>query len=143
MSTRPYRWTESDLIKALTVAKGLGPVRHLEITREGPINIAMADGQVIPVLIPAASQKKDRDGFVYFVKAGRRGDVKIGFSNDPKRRLASMQTSISKDLVLLGAIPGTMDDEADLHAKFAHLRTRGEWFKHTKELQAFISGALK
>jgi len=63
--------------------------------------------------------------------------VKFGFSKDPHRRVRSLQTGSSEELVLLESISVPEDRvreyERLLHSEFAHLRTRGEWFRISGE----------
>ena len=63
--------------------------------------------------------------------------VKFGFSKDPHRRVRSLQTGSSEELVLLESIAVPEDRvreyERMLHSEFAHLRTRGEWFRISGE----------
>lgn len=67
-------------------------------------------------------------GFVYLMRHGRAGTVKIGYSKNPKEREETLQAE-DPDLNLLASWPGTTDDERALHTRFADLRTRGEWFR--------------
>lgn len=71
-------------------------------------------------------------GHTYFVQ--RRKRIKIGHSGAPHQRL----DSLGKPLKVLAIIPNTIISERDAHAKFAHLRVKGEWFRTAPELYAFI-----
>jgi hypothetical protein len=56
--------------------------------------------------------------------------VKIGYTGgDPLGRLRGLQTGLPFKLSLLWSVDG--DFEADLHARFAAYRVRGEWFDLT------------
>ncbi len=79
-------------------------------------------------------------GFVYFIQAG--DAIKIGFSKNPPDRLAGLQTSHHEDLLLLGSIKGTPEDERNHHQMFCHLQLRGEWFRAEEELVEYINSAL-
>lgn len=68
---------------------------------------------------------------VYFLVDGGADSVKIGMSNNPKKRQASLQTGSTESLLLLGTIEGGRDVERSLHERFAEYRIRGEWFKWT------------
>jgi len=74
--------------------------------------------------------------FLYCI-ANNNGMVKFGFSKDPHRRVRSLQTGSSEELVLLESISVPEDRvreyERLLHSEFAHLRTRGEWFRISGE----------
>jgi hypothetical protein len=65
---------------------------------------------------------------VYFVCDVVTQEIKIGHSRTPAKRVAELQTGNAHRLDLLGAIPGTEDDESALHNRFAAHRLQGEWF---------------
>src|SRR5262245_4249723 len=71
---------------------------------------------------------------LYFVLNHRSKAVKIGHSDDPAGRLDTLQTASPDRLKLLGVCPGSKLEEAQLHARFAHLHIRGEWFRAAAEL---------
>ena len=81
--------------------------------------------------------------WVYFLRSGENGPIKIGFTGSaPTARLAALQTGNPEPLRLIGAIPGTMADEGKLHDRFAEAWLQGEWFRPVPELLAFIEGAV-
>jgi len=80
---------------------------------------------------------------LYFIRKGLSGEIKIGISVNPYKRIKTLQTACVEDLHLLGHIPGTYADEAKLHRKFHENRLRGEWFEGTPDIVAFIDGVLK
>lgn len=83
----------------------------------------------------------DSDGVVYFIQAGRHGLIKIGKTKGRvKDRLAQLQTGSAEELRLLITIPGYSKREQELHTRFRHARERGEWFRPSQELLAFIDG---
>ena len=65
-------------------------------------------------------------GYVYFAQSG--GRIKIGFSNNPWARISEFKIS-NPDITLLGAFPGTIEDERKLQEKFRDLLFLGEWYK--------------
>lgn len=78
-----------------------------------------------------------RRGFIYFVRSS--GFIKIGFTeSSPRRRLKNIQIGNPNEVVPIKSIRGTRITEAEIHAQFAGLRVRGEWFKATDELLAAI-----
>lgn len=80
---------------------------------------------------------------VYFIRSGHDGDVKIGFSGAaPMTRLAQLQTGNPKTLRLLCAVEGNASTERRLHARYAALRTTGEWFQAAEPLLSFIDGVV-
>lgn len=59
-----------------------------------------------------------------------RWHIKIGVSNNPIKRLKSLQTGNSHQLQLVKAISATAPRrvETSLHHQFRHYRQAGEWF---------------
>lgn len=101
---------------------------------KGPLDRARA------VKRDVKARDNNRPGFVYFIQADIGSDIKIGFSTDPCRRMADLQTAASRPLNLLATIPGTVQNEKELHAQFSAHRTVGEWFKPDESILAFING---
>lgn len=87
-------------------------------------------------------QTMDKRRVVYFISASpnlRVGClVKIGMASNARRRLAAIQVHHPKPLHLLATITGGRPLERDIHERFAESRTRGEWFRITPELKAYI-----
>jgi len=75
-------------------------------------------------------------GFVYAIQSGAL--VKIGWSKDPVRRMAKIASDCPEGAALLGAMPGTRDDEAELHRDLSVLRFRGEWFHFDHRLRELV-----
>lgn len=67
---------------------------------------------------PEEWEKPDRGGFVYLVRNIRNGLVKIGFSKHPLRREKTLQSQ-EPELETLALWSGTMQDERNLHKRFA------------------------
>lgn len=78
---------------------------------------------------------------VYFIEDNIER-IKIGFSNDPQKRLRELQTGSSNSLHLIGSIPGGKHLESKLHSNFAHLKLKNEWFHATQGLRGFIEMEL-
>ncbi|MGR4927335.1 GIY-YIG nuclease family protein [Bradyrhizobium sp. CAR08] len=80
---------------------------------------------------------------VYFARAGHDGPIKIGYTaSDPLDRVGDLQTGCPWRITLIGAVSGTTQDEARLHALFPHLRLEGEWFRPEPELIAAVDSLL-
>jgi len=80
-------------------------------------------------------------GYIYFIQRITGGPIKIGYSNNPQKRLATFQTSHHERLVILGCVHGDIPYERHLHRQFAGYRIRsdGEWFQDCREIRMFIS----
>ena len=86
-----------------------------------------------PAPVPAVKE------WVYFIRAGTSGPIKIGKAQNVRVRLSTLQTSTAVPLHVLGIVAGGRDRERELHEQFAHLRLRGEWFVPEPELLQFIT----
>lgn len=77
----------------------------------------------------ASAQTPSIGEMVYVVQSGDDGPIKIGFSNDIKRRLLQLQGSHPYRLRLLASFVGGEALERRLHEKFKFHRMQGEWFE--------------
>jgi hypothetical protein len=77
-------------------------------------------------------------GYVYFMRVDGRGPVKIGFSVNVAQRLSNHGVSNSGKPVLVASMHGTKATEKRLHNKYGDLHIKGEWFKYTGALKAFV-----
>lgn len=75
-------------------------------------------------------------GWVYFIRCGE--FIKIGFSTDPRRRLADIQSHMPHDAELLLAFAASEKVERQLHRKFGAMRHRNEWFRAEQALVTHI-----
>jgi Meiotically Up-regulated Gene 113 (MUG113) protein len=65
--------------------------------------------------------------------------VKIGVAEFVNNRLAGLQTASPFELRIVGYDKfGDRNDEGRLHARFGHLRIKGEWFRFTEEIRDYI-----
>lgn len=76
--------------------------------------------------------------WVYFIRQGIGGPIKIGRAKNPERRRRHLQSANPYPLHLLAIMPLFSDEEERLHEAFAHHRLMGEWFKPVPELLAYI-----
>lgn len=81
---------------------------------------------------------------VYFVEALGARRVKIGFADDPAKRLLQLQTGCPFELRLLFSVPGDRHLEREYHRKYAHLRVDkdSEWFFFDADLKQLIDAAM-
>lgn len=103
---------------------------------EAGAQIAETESQVTrsEAFIKRAGVKPQATGAVYFIQAGENGPIKIGYSNEPWGRLATLQTAHYEKLRLLGVTTGDVDSERALHKRFAPFRLEGEWFSFAQDI---------
>ena len=77
---------------------------------------------------------------VYFIEAEGLGLVKIGCADDARKRIGDLQVGCPVNLILRGVqhVDDASGHERSLHRTFAHLRTRGEWFRIEGDLAALM-----
>lgn len=76
---------------------------------------------------------------IYFIKC--RGRVKVGFSEDPWRRMYKVSADAPFPCELIGVMDGDRAEEARIHAKWDHLHCHREWFKASAEFLGWIASA--
>lgn len=78
--------------------------------------------------------------FVYFLLGRRAKFVKIGCSDNVKRRVKQIARSnpIGKVGRLLGCIEGDFSVEQRLHETFAQYHERGDWFRYCGSLRRML-----
>jgi hypothetical protein len=74
---------------------------------------------------------------VYFIR-GANGLIKVGVSRNPVRRVRAMQSANACKLELLFYVAGSFPMEHEIHGRFSHLRSQGEWFEPADELLDFM-----
>lgn len=78
------------------------------------------------------------DNRVYFLYNRNTREIKIGQTHYMGKRKADLERAEGCELELLATMDAPLV-ERELHHKFAHLRTRGEWFRSDRELRDFIA----
>lgn len=90
------------------------------------------------VLRDRRAQREGKQGYVYLITEALPGGAlryaKIGYSVNPKKRVAELQTGNPRTLVLLYMMPGTEEDERRMHREFASDNVLAEWFMITPSL---------
>ncbi|WP_158551953.1 GIY-YIG nuclease family protein [Komagataeibacter melaceti] len=71
---------------------------------------------------------------VYFIRSGSDGPVKIGSTNNVRRRMQMLQTGSANQLVLLRAFVGGEAEEKAIHNRLSRFRVSGEWFEASDEV---------
>ena len=66
---------------------------------------------------------------IYFIQDTVTRAIKIGYSTNPQKRLKHLQNSNQNKLVLLYAMHGELEHEAELLQRFDKFKMEGEWFK--------------
>ena len=71
--------------------------------------------------------------YVYFLRAGTKGAIKIGIAEDVEKRIENLQVGNAFKLNVIGLIKCESREEARykesrFHKFFARQRIRGEWF---------------
>ncbi len=76
--------------------------------------------------------------YVYCIRRRDTAEIKIGIAIDPIQRAREIQKCHGGALELVLAVPGSSAMESDVFARFARLRKRGEWFRESPEILAWI-----
>jgi DNA replicative helicase MCM subunit Mcm2 (Cdc46/Mcm family) len=79
----------------------------------------------------------DNKSQIYFI-TDCEGLVKIGISQDPKKRINDFKSGNHRKFKILHTFPGDRDIEFFFHRLFAHYQVNREWFKIEGLLKEFI-----
>ena len=77
--------------------------------------------------------------FIYFVQDTVLKYIKIGYTNNIKRRIKDLQVGNPHKLELIAQINGGKNKEERLHKKFDKYNIRNEWFEPNEEILKYIS----
>jgi transposase len=137
LGTRITHYTMWRIVKEMREAKGLkGTGASGRRPNSAAATLATAVGKPDPNRpLPKARVRK---GVVYFLKNGVRGQVKIGFTENLKGRISSLQGATPDAVAVIGTIPGTRKTEMKMHKRFAEYRVRREWFRIEGSLAKFL-----
>lgn len=85
------------------------------------------------------------DSFVYFLLHPANGQVKIGYSREPIKRVKAHRASNAGEIVCLGVIYGSKNLEGYIHDDLQFYRTAGkkEWFYYTENVKKYIDMIIK
>lgn len=71
---------------------------------------------------------------VYFAQEHDGGPVKIGFAENPRKRVISLSQKLGVALRIVRIVDGGRHAESWFHEKLAHLGRGGEWFDYSPEI---------
>lgn len=123
------QWTEFIAARDLTQERAEEYMRRSEPVPPG--------AQPPPVLRP------ERASFVYFVRRGHDGPIKVGSASHVPSRIKGLQCACPEGLVLLATVPASALTERQAHKQFAAHRIRGEWFRPDPEILTYIESLKK
>jgi hypothetical protein len=120
--------------EALDRLAGLGAVERRDVATLDLVRLCIVDEEcsLLTLRGEAATTKQ----YVYFLRS--RGLIKIGFSTNPKQRIKSIQAGWPHKVYVIKVVQGTRQYEASLHARFAGLHAKGEWFRADAAIESFI-----
>ncbi|QIG75050.1 hypothetical protein EVC14_052 [Rhizobium phage RHph_I3_18] len=79
---------------------------------------------------------------VYFMREiGGAGLIKIGFSDQPERRVSTIKYQEEKNVEILAVIDGGRTVERMLHSQLEGDRVSGEWFEPTERVLELVKSA--
>ena len=77
--------------------------------------------------------------YIYVILDPLQFAIKVGFSNDPIKRLATLQTAHSRsELKLLNIFEGGLEEETLIHLELYKHRLKGEWFDFNQEVKDYL-----
>ena len=99
------------------------PIKHIN-----EIHRTRAEGRT------CVPKKPAKGAYVYLLHDVDQNLLKIGFSEDPRRRFKQISNANTNKLECLGYIPGSKTNEANLHRRWAKHNKKLEWFEHQDDI---------
>jgi len=79
-------------------------------------------------------KKRAKGAFVYLMHDIDQNLLKIGFTENPKRRFKEIANANTNKIEFLGTIPGTKTNESNLHRKWKRFNAKLEWFNYDDDI---------
>ena len=76
------------------------------------------------------SKLKRKGDCLYFIQSSKTGEIKIGRSKHPQKRLKNLQTGNPNTLKIIISLEGLGWREKELHETLKRWRGSGEWFSY-------------
>lgn len=141
---RVYRLMRSGEIPVSVIAKKhmVVPARYVEAIEADGLVVERA--RITPHYVYFIGPLRTRTAFLMCKPLVQRDhDIKIGISDDPDKRLKSIQTGSAEKLGIWAFMEfesrdAALEAEGVLHSTFQRARRSGEWFRLTRELSDFI-----
>lgn len=86
--------------------------------------------------------KTRRRSQVCFILTADREFLYVGIAIDPHSFLQKLQAAYPQTLELIGYLSDRRQLGQTIHQQFSHLLARGNWFRYTQELQAYVASIL-
>lgn len=132
-------------VEDAAIELGITPQRVRVMCREGRLGTRLGRNYVITAeelerfkAMPREKGRPKSEPVVYFLKNSDTGRIKIGFSDNLRRRLMSLGNEGNFEPELLGIVEGGRDVERQLHNQFRQYRYANEWFDPGPELLEYI-----
>ena len=95
--------------------------------------------KVIDALSRFEVPEEMNDMFVYAIREVETGNIKLGISKDPEKRIKYLQIGNSGELELIGMFKAEngFKDERAIHDKNSDKKIRGEWFHKGVDMYEF------
>lgn len=99
--------------------------------------VSMGDLRKKAAKVKTKQERASVSSYIYAISDGN--NIKIGKSNNPHKRIDSLQTSNSNPLYIVATLNCTSQTQAfrlekKLHRVFSKHRLKGEWFSISEEL---------
>ena len=88
----------------------------------------------------ASEQVNDNSGYVYLMSNEKTGLLKIGYSQDPDRRVMQVSADEKADVFILYCLSGTRLLEICAHSLWRRFHEKKEWFVDCSEIRNWFEG---
>lgn len=96
----------------------------------------------IETTIKADVPKKASKVYLYLMKSSLTGLLKIGISQNPKRRKRNLETAQGGEIDILFLTAGSQALEKSIHKMFDKYRKDGEWFDYSEDIILYFEDII-
>lgn len=80
-----------------------------------------------------------KGSYVYLMQDKITNLLKIGYSENPHRRLYEINHGGASEVILLEYFIGSKANELIIHSKFKNVRVKREWFQHDSDIIEYFT----
>jgi hypothetical protein len=115
------------------LARRIGDIRH-----DG--RFSTETSAIIELLEGAVSYAQQKRGYVYLARNEKNGELKIGFSINPRQRMVALRSEVGSDVALMHVLIADQLMETVAHVVWGRFRLHGEWFSDQEEIISWFRG---
>jgi hypothetical protein len=103
----------------------------------------IAEANILNLPFQGIKEKPKMKQYVYFLVNDYNNTIKVGITNDIKRRQKTLEAGCGQHLNLIGLLEGDFELEKKIHTALDTWRNLGEWFDYNDDTKSIIDEYIK